>query len=149
MTGAVPEAWTGHSERATLTSALAAHGVSKDDRDPLGRWAPEASDEYVRTYRALVRRLVGLYVRAAHRKDADKRYDEAAGYAIAEEVLVKRGYAAEEVKEAIGLTELGGKVFQLSLYQAGLQRVFSEDTPVEDTTKGKALRSAEQVERDL
>ena len=31
----VVPAWTGHSERATMTSSLAALGVSKSDRDPL------------------------------------------------------------------------------------------------------------------
>eukprot|EP00435_Cladocopium_sp_Y103_P037330 s718_g9.t2 len=37
--------WTEHSERATLASALAAVGVAKPDRDLLGRWTPEGSDQ--------------------------------------------------------------------------------------------------------
>jgi hypothetical protein len=51
--------WSGHSERATLPSLYAAMGVPKTERDPLGRWAPTGSDEYVRTYRALLRNLSG------------------------------------------------------------------------------------------
>jgi hypothetical protein len=51
--------WTGHSERATLPSLFAAMGVSKAERDPLGRWSATGSDEYVRTYKALMRNLTG------------------------------------------------------------------------------------------
>ncbi len=50
--------WTGHSERCTLPSLFAAMGVAKQDRDPLGRWSPSGSDDYVRTYRALVQSLM-------------------------------------------------------------------------------------------
>jgi hypothetical protein len=46
--------WSGHSERSTLPSILAAMGVPKAERDPLGRWSPSGSDDYVRTYRALM-----------------------------------------------------------------------------------------------
>ena len=49
--------WTGHSERCTLPSIFAAMGVSKAERDPLGRWSPSGSDDYVRTYRALINTL--------------------------------------------------------------------------------------------
>ena len=49
--------WTEHSERATVSSALASLGTLKSDRDLLGRWAPEGSDQYVRTYNAVVGRL--------------------------------------------------------------------------------------------
>jgi hypothetical protein len=41
--------WTEHSERATLSSGLAALGVQKPERDLLGRWKPEGSDQYART----------------------------------------------------------------------------------------------------
>ena len=49
--------WTEHSERATLASGLAALGTPKTDRDLLGRWTPEGSDQYVRSYNAVVSRL--------------------------------------------------------------------------------------------
>ena len=32
-------------------------GVPKSERDPLGRWSPSGSDDYVRTYRALINNL--------------------------------------------------------------------------------------------
>ena len=51
--------WTNHSERSTLTSALAALGVDKPRRDMLGRWSPSGSDDYVRTHKVVVRELIG------------------------------------------------------------------------------------------
>ena len=36
--------WTGHSERATLPSWLAAQGAPKEDRYTVGRWTPKDSD---------------------------------------------------------------------------------------------------------
>ena len=57
--------WSGHSERATLASGLAALGVPRGERDPLGRWCAEGSDTYIRSYRALVKRLVQLFVNMA------------------------------------------------------------------------------------
>jgi hypothetical protein len=49
--------WTGHSERSTLPSLYASMGVAKSERDPLGRWSPSGSDDYVRTYKVLVKTL--------------------------------------------------------------------------------------------
>jgi hypothetical protein len=53
--------WTGHSERSTLPSIFAAAGVPKSERDPLGRWSPSGSDDYVRTYRSLVKGLAARF----------------------------------------------------------------------------------------
>ena len=41
LPGRAPLWWTGHSERSTVTSGLAAMGITKSERDPLGRWSPE------------------------------------------------------------------------------------------------------------
>ena len=49
--------WSEHSERATLPSGLAALGVEKSSRDLLGRWCPEGSDVYVRTYNTIVKKM--------------------------------------------------------------------------------------------
>jgi len=80
---AAARAWTGHSERATLASALASLGVGKDERNPLGRWAPEASDQYVRTYKALVRKLVAQFVGVVRGGSAYKTLDEEDAYLAA------------------------------------------------------------------
>ena len=58
------DGWTGHSERCTMPSLLASMGVPKAERDPLGRWSPSGSDDDVRTYRALIRDLMGRVRRA-------------------------------------------------------------------------------------
>ena len=40
-----------------MPSIFASMGVPKSERDPLGRWSPSGSDDYVRTYRALISNL--------------------------------------------------------------------------------------------
>ena len=64
--------WPEHSERATLPSALACMGVSKPDRDLIGRWLPEGSDTYVRTYNTALARLQHV----VRRGGAYKTFDE-------------------------------------------------------------------------
>ena len=56
--------WTEHSERATMPTALAMLGVETSKRDLVGRWKPEASDTYIRSYNGLVAQLQGLYGKA-------------------------------------------------------------------------------------
>ena len=68
--------WTEHSERSTLASGLAALSVPKDDRDLLGRWNPEGSDVYVRTYNAVVRRMQQRFAKAVHGERPYEELDE-------------------------------------------------------------------------
>jgi hypothetical protein len=68
--------WTGHSERCTMPSLLASMGVPKAERDPLGRWSPSGSDDYVRTYRALIRDLMARFRRAVSAGEAANFADE-------------------------------------------------------------------------
>ena len=70
--------WTEHSERATLSSGLAAIGVQKPDRDLLGRWKPEGSDQYVRTYNAAVSRMQAMYAEHVRLGKGYTAYDEGA-----------------------------------------------------------------------
>ena len=44
-----------------MPSIFAAAGVPKSERDPLGRWSPSGSNDYVRTYRSLVKGLAGKF----------------------------------------------------------------------------------------
>ena len=64
---------TGHSELATLTSGLAALGVTRGERDLSGRWWVDGSDVYVRGYKGLVRRLVEKFVDAAGPREVSRR----------------------------------------------------------------------------
>ena len=68
--------WTEHSERSTLTSGLAALGVRKTDRDLLGRWTPEGSDQYVRTYNAVVGSLQAKFAGPIRERRGYTAYDE-------------------------------------------------------------------------
>jgi hypothetical protein len=49
--------WNGHSARASLVSWSASLGISKDERNAIGRWRPSASDEYIRTSRSIILRV--------------------------------------------------------------------------------------------
>ena len=68
--------WSEHSERATLPSGLAALGVEKSDRDYLGRWCPEGSDVYVRTYNAIVKKMQKKLVAILRGETAYEDLDE-------------------------------------------------------------------------
>lgn len=63
--------WTEHSDRATLVSWAAALGISREDRDFLGRWKPEASDMYVRTARLRVEAVQRRIAEATRSAEAD------------------------------------------------------------------------------
>jgi hypothetical protein len=107
------DGWTGHSERCTMPSLLASMGVPKAERDPLGRWSPSGSDDYVRTYRALIRDLMGRFRRAA-------ALGELASFAEEEEAIEEArvfanrfaAYSDAEVSDAVvRLVESSAAVF--------------------------------------
>ncbi|CAE8658280.1 unnamed protein product, partial [Polarella glacialis] len=49
--------WTDHSERNVLTSVAALLNVPKSERDFLGRWSPDGSDDHLRTSRQMVHKV--------------------------------------------------------------------------------------------
>ena len=68
---AVQGYWTEHLERSILPTALTILGVTDSKKDILGRWKPEGSDTYVRSYGGRVARLQARYATAAR---DDNRY---------------------------------------------------------------------------
>eukprot|EP00435_Cladocopium_sp_Y103_P074536 s47_g49.t1 len=68
--------WTEHSERATLPTALAMLGVQGTQKDLVGRWKPEASDTYVRSYNGLVSQMQAKYSRALRKHNRYTLLDE-------------------------------------------------------------------------
>ena len=70
--------WSEHSERSTLASGLAAIGVPKFDRDLLGRWKPEGSDTYIRTYNAVVTRMQEQFAATIRQGTGYRDFDEGA-----------------------------------------------------------------------
>ena len=109
--------WSGHSERATLASCLAALGVPRADRDPLGRWCAEGSDVYVRSYRALVKRLVLLFVVGARAPGGFADLDEEDAILDTRRLFEKRG---------VDMVAGGAAVRQLVVYS----KAFFADAPV-------------------
>ena len=97
----LPGGWTGHSERPTLTSALAAVGVPKSSRDLLGRWSPSGSDDYVRTYRAMVKELTLRYTGTVSAGRSYEAYDEEEAYEAVYDRLAKRDFDEKELRIAI------------------------------------------------
>jgi hypothetical protein len=107
--------WTGHSERATLPSLYAAMNVPKSERDPLGRWCPSGSDDYVRTYKALMRtlacRLRGMLLKGDTFEVADEGeamedvlvFIEAKGRDVGPEVRMAAESVVEKSKNFYGM----------------------------------------------
>ena len=49
--------WTEHSERNLINNVAATMGYPKSERDFLGRWVPQQSDDYLRTARSITHKL--------------------------------------------------------------------------------------------
>lgn len=82
--------WTEHSERATLPTGLAMLGVAKPDRDLVGRWKPDASDSYIRSYNGLVAKLQYKFAGALRKQDRYTILDEVDVLSTAEAWLKAR-----------------------------------------------------------
>ena len=68
--------WTEHSERAVLLTGLSVLETPPLDKDILGRWKPEASDTYARSYGGRVAWLQAALTAAARRRDHYEVLDE-------------------------------------------------------------------------
>ena len=60
-----------------MQSLLAGLGVPKEERQFLGRWSASGSDEYVRTYRLMVKRMLGKLGEVIDNKQIFEVVDEA------------------------------------------------------------------------
>ena len=90
-----------HSERSILPTALAILGVTDSEKDILGRWKPEGSDTYVRSYGGRVSRLQSRYAAAAREDDRYFRLDEREIAANLLDWLQDRRKLSEEASRAI------------------------------------------------
>ncbi len=109
--------WAGHSERATLASGLAALGVRKADRDPIGRWSPDGSNAYVRNYRALVAPPQKKFAAAAMESDAvDLLGEEEAVicYQAKMQVRCRENQAEKITKDLLETARLTSQILNLS-----------------------------------
>jgi hypothetical protein len=105
--------WTGHNERCTMPSLLASMSVPKAERDPLGTWSPSGSDDYVRTYRVLIRDLMSRFRRAVSAGEAASFADEEEAIDDARAFAGKfEAYTNEELMGAAGrLSEAAAALF--------------------------------------
>ena len=101
LKGALADAFTNHSERATLVSALAAIGIDKERRSMVGRWSADGSDEYVRTYRAVLRDLSARFVAAVRSGNSYLALDEEDAYDQMGVWLINHNLEKESVDLAI------------------------------------------------
>ena len=92
--------WTGHSERSSLPSLAATLGVPKMERDYLGRWSPSGSDEYVRTYRSIMKKTMGVLLEAVKGDSPYQALDEAEAYEAATAVMIRKGIDEETASAA-------------------------------------------------
>ena len=105
--------WTGHSERATLPSWLAAQGAPKEDRDTVGRWTPKDSDDYVWNYKAVVKRLLNKVVQDVVTGLAFDTLDEQGNMQELLDAVVKSGVDFEQATEEISTLTSYSRVWLL------------------------------------
>ena len=139
--------WTAQSERTTLPTGLAMLGVSKPDRDLIGRWKPDASDSYVRSYNGLVAKLQSRYAGVARTKDRAKTLDEIDVVESAQAWLKARK-SEMHATEREGIIEHLGDALKEFVEP---REAWVEDAEVDDETPISDLfpRKSEVVQRDL
>jgi hypothetical protein len=129
--------YTEHSERATAPSILATLQIPKAERDLLGRWCPEGSDTYMRTYKTVVAKLQHKMAEALRSPTRFKDLEE--HEIIPELVLWLRERAFLEVQSAEEVGETVAAIMKTSSYSTEwssaaptqLQVSQSQDVPLE------------------
>ena len=106
---------TGHSERGTLQSLLAGLGVPKEERQYLGRWSASGSDEYVRTYRLMVKRMLGKLGEVLDDKNIFEVVDEAEALETLKEKSEKKLGGTKELESALARSLVVSKEMLLSI----------------------------------
>ena len=147
--------WSGHSERATLASGLASLGVPRAERDPIGRWCAEGSDAYVRSYRAMVRKLVALYTSKVRDSAGFIDLDEEDAVLDARRLFVRKGLdtdkAEKELMDLIGVAkgfframeDKGDIVSKFPTVAGSIEPIFEK---VGDVCDGDAEESEDEYE---
>ena len=115
-------------------------GVSKPDRDLVGRWKPDASDSYVRSYNGLVAKLQQRFAAALRKQDRSKILDEI-------DIVESASSWMEARKTEIAATERETIVeeFRISLEEFHEMEVGLVDgNEIDDDTKLTIERSGER-----
>eukprot|EP00435_Cladocopium_sp_Y103_P033141 s433_g8.t1 len=93
-------------------------GVGKTDRDLIGRWMPEGSDQYVRTYNAAVARLQKKFVRVVRSGKGYETFDE--------------GSILEELKEWQWGADPDGAARSVEAFKAKVKIISAMETTVDE-----------------
>ena len=127
LENALVVAWTGHSERASLPSALAALGVHRESRQMIGRWRPEAGDEYIRTYRATVRNVITIFLKSIYSGASFTELDEEDAVQDVAKLAIEKGSDAEAVKAGADWLICIAEDFSVLVGKEGIRRVMAGD----------------------
>ena len=108
----------------------------------MGRWAASGSDDYVRSYRALVQRLVGVFVMSARSGMAFRDLDEESAMDDLSIRLLQKGVGKEDVDGKIVAMRAGVKAVVIDLPRAPNEtdastELAKEGEDDEDDTKGE------------
>ena len=83
-----------------MPSFFAAVGATRAERDPLGRWSAGGSDDYVRTYKALIRNLYARFRKAVVDGDVGRAVDEGEALRDARRFILQRAVVNESALDA-------------------------------------------------
>ena len=140
---------TGHSERSTLTSFLAALGVPRAEREYLGRWSASGADEYVRTYRVTVRRLIALVSAAAGKEDAFAVFDEGEAFEALGERAVKNGLDPDAEDDIVKAAKDTAKTIFEALREKGVAEYHGEEQKDVTETAAATFDLGEDAGQDV
>ena len=98
--------WKGHSPKKFLNGRAALAGVKKAERDYLGRWKPDQSDDYLITARTVVWKI---QEKVAKKIKSGSRLDESVALGDVKKFLEVKGVGSEAVAGA--LDKLDASVF--------------------------------------
>ena len=101
--------WSEHSDRCTIPTWAKTLGVSKEDRDRLGRWRPSESEEYVRTSKTIVLRVHTQLAETVRKSPGVDRVGEHETLENLGKWLTEQGLTAEEVKAQVEKLKFWGK----------------------------------------
>lgn len=146
LDGPLAAAWSGHSERATLPSILAASGIGKEARDLVGRWRAEGSDEYIRTYKAMAKNICLIFVESCG-KGVFGTFDEEDALHDVVKALHWKGMEEKDIEEYTLNLKVKAKKFSAELvkYRASvLQGASASSSSVSSAARciGSALEVA-------
>ena len=84
-----------------MVSVLAARGTPKEERDVLGRWTPQGSEDYVRNYRAVIRRIYQYFIGDVRKGMVWDKLDEDSAYDELKETLKKKGCEQDRLESGV------------------------------------------------